>query len=192
MSSGADVVDSKEKLIKWLNAVQNSFMVGMAAVFLYEREEVWPLLEDAELGFVPKGMPLAESNFSFRLLIYFVGDRMRQEEIRRSLLLDFREYLLRNTLAETLELTREYCKATGQMNKLYTASWYHFARIIRNALTHDSIIRFDKYSQPPLIFDRWTLERSDEGRHLSETQVASTATVPLLVAIHQFVEKELA
>src|SRR2546421_11025808 len=118
MSTGANVVDSKEKLTTWLNAIQNSFMVGMAAVFLYEREEVWPLLEEAELGFVPKGRPLAEPNISIRLPIHFVGDRMRDSQVRGPLLNDFREYLLRNTLAETLEHTREYCEATHQQNKL--------------------------------------------------------------------------
>ena len=191
MSSSPNLIDNKDKLTTWLNAIQNSFMVGMAAIYLYEQSEVWPLLEGAELGFVPQGKERVEPNLSIRLPIHFVADRMQRSEARVPLLHDFREFLLRNALAETLEHVREYCEATQQHKSLYAAPWYHFARMIRNALTHDGVIRYDKYSRPPIAFDRWTLNAEDEGRHISESGIASTATVPLLVAIHAFVEKEL-
>jgi len=188
---GAHVVDTKEKLTNWLSSIQNSFMVGMAAVFLFEQEDVWPLLKDAELGFVPEGAAFSPENMSIRLPIHLVGERMQQEGLRPLLLKDFREYLLRNTLSETLEHTREYCEATSQMAKLNSAPWYHFARVIRNALTHDSRVRFDRLARPPLAFDRWRIESAHAGKHIADIGLASTATVPLIVAIQEFVEQEL-
>ena len=175
----------------WLNSIQNSMMIGMAAGYLYELSEVWPLLENAEVGFVPEGKEIREENLSYRLPVHFVGDRMRDDAVRPVMLKDFREYLLRNTLSETLEHTREYCVATHQEDKLLSADWYHFARVLRNAITHDSVIRFDRLARPPLAFGRWTIEAAHEGKHISQTGVASTATIPLLVAIHRFVDEKL-
>jgi hypothetical protein len=116
---------------------------------------------------------------------------MQNSETRATLLKDFREYLLRNTLNESLEHTREYCVATKQKQKLFAAPWFHFARVVRKAITHDNIVRFDQHARPPLTFQRWVLDASHEGMHIADTQVASTATVPLIVAIQEFAGREL-
>ncbi len=118
---------------------------------------------------------------------------MKTPELQRSLLQDFREYLFRNTLAEALEHTREYCRSTHQEHLLLSEPWFNFARVVRNALTHDGIIRFDKKkAPPPITFYRWTLRPEHEGQPIASiTPLASTATIPVLQAARTCIETRL-
>lgn len=185
-------VTEKERLLACLNAIQNNFMVGMAAVFLLENEQSWPMLEGGYVGFHPQSTEGTPENASLLLPVYAVGEAMPDPEIRKKLLFDFREFLFRNTLAEALEKTREYCQATGQEPLLNSTDWYNFARVIRNALTHNGIIRLDRYARPPLVFQKWRVDASDDGRNVKDLiGVPSTTAVPILQAIRNFVESTL-
>jgi hypothetical protein len=183
-------ITTKDKLVAWINAAQNSFVLGMAALFLFEQEAVWPFLEDAKVGFCPPGAPTDPEHASYLIPVHYVRVALQDSRLRDGLLSDFREYLLRNTLAEALEHTREYCHATDQEQLLLAQPWYNFARVIRNAMTHDGVIRFDKKrSPPPITFDRWRFESTHEGKLLHEANVvASTATIPVLEAVASFIE----
>ncbi|MBR7956153.1 hypothetical protein KDW78_19965 [Burkholderia cenocepacia] len=49
----------------------------------------------------------------------------------------------RNLIKESYEVTRLYAKAIGV--SLKTQSWYQFARMVRNCLSHDFHFRFNNY-----------------------------------------------
>jgi hypothetical protein len=69
--------------------------------------------------------------------------------------------------------------------------WYNFARLIRNALMHDDVIRFDKTAQPPVSFMDWTIEAGDEGKHLSELGIRTTSALTVLDSARAFVDNVL-
>src|SRR5260370_42553009 len=55
--------------------------------------------------------------------------------------------LLLNLIQDTFELIRNYCKATNQLNKIKSQPWYHFARLLRNAVTHNQRWKFEDYER---------------------------------------------
>ncbi|HEY2091233.1 MAG TPA: hypothetical protein VGJ81_05055 [Thermoanaerobaculia bacterium] len=185
--------EAKDKLLEFLNLFQNNFMTGMAATYLLEQPESWDLLEGAYIGFVPAGLELKEENFSYKFPVHAATNALRKESLRHGLLLGFRNMLFRTLLAETIEHVREYCEGTHQKDKLLASDWYNFARLIRNAETHDGTLRFDKKAKPPVIFKQWHLDGADEGKQLAELiTIPNTTAVPILESARLFVKKELA
>jgi hypothetical protein len=184
--------ESKEKLLHWLDVFQNMFMTGMAATYVLEQPESWDLLERAYVGFYPAGVEAKEENLSYKFPVHAVGTALRDDSLRDGLLLDFRNMLFRTLLSETLEHVREYCEGTGQADKLPKSDWYNFARVLRNAETHDGFIHFDKTARPPIVFKQWRLDAADEGKHLRELiAIPSTTSVPILESARSFVQHEL-
>lgn len=180
-------------IVGWLDTLQNNFMVGMAGAFLLEKEEAWPLLHHGQIGFHPPEAAATPENASVMLPVHYVGEAVRNEQIRTHLLRSFHEALFRTLLSEALEKAKEYCKDTGQLTKLYSAPWYNFARVLRNATTHDGYVRFDQYIKPPVVFQQWRFEAEHNGQRIDKIiSIPSTTAVPLLQAIRKFVETELA
>ena len=50
----------------------------------------------------------------------------------------------------TFEKLKTHCDAIGQDSAFKACNWYQFARIVRNALTHDQKWRFNKYDKSVL------------------------------------------
>lgn len=59
----------------------------------------------------------------------------------------FSTMLLRNLILDTFEVIRDYCKATGQLQLMRSQPWYQFARLLRNAVTHDQCWIFKDYDR---------------------------------------------
>ena len=50
---------------------------------------------------------------------------------------EFGKMLVRTVTLDAYEQLYDYCETTGQLDKLQRQEWYLFARLVRNALTHD-------------------------------------------------------
>ena len=185
------LANTKIDLLQDLDAINNNFMLGMAAAYLLNHPDAKMMLRDVHLAFIPQGAPRERENASIEIPIEVVIGALEQPEIRESLITSFRNQVFRTTLSETLEAIKEYCVNTRQSKVLLDADWYNFTRLIRNALTHDGILRFDKKARPPVEFFRWRLEASDEGKHLSALGIPTTSAVPVLQRARQFVESAL-
>ena len=59
--------------------------------------------------------------------------------------------LLRNITNDSFEVIKEYCKDSSQLSKMHAQPWYDFARLVRNALTHNQ---------------HWLLNRDSDKRKL--------------------------
>ncbi len=68
--------------------------------------------------------------------------------------LEFSKMLLRNFTNDSFEIVHNYCEESDQLDKLRSQLWYHFARLVRNALTHNQ---------------RWLLSRPSDLRILPVT-----------------------
>jgi hypothetical protein len=184
--------ENKPSLLHWLDAIQNNFMVGMAASYVFERSETWGLLDGARVGFLPAGAEPKEENLSFNLPVYHVGSALRDETLRAGLLLDFRNMLFRALLSETMEHVGEYCRGTNQSATLLKSAWFNFARVLRNAETHDGAVHFDKKAVPPVVFQKWRLEASDDGKRLRDLiGIPNTTSIAIIESARTFVNEEL-
>jgi|GEM_PF-1316946 len=184
--------ETKGALLHWLDVIQNNLMVGIAASFVFEQPDTWDLMNGAYVGFHPPGTEAVDENLSYKLPIHPVGEGLRDETLRKGLLSDFRNMLFRTVLAETMEHVSEYCRGTNQTERLLKSSWYNFARLIRNAETHDGVLRFDKKAPPPVTFQRWCLEAADEGKQLKELiGIPNTTSIPIIESARAFVQDEV-
>ena len=56
-------------------------------------------------------------------------------------------FLTRNHLKEVFRVTQAYCKKTDQIKLMKSESWYQFARVITNSLSHDFKLNFNDYDK---------------------------------------------
>lgn len=75
---------------------------------------------------------------SFHPVVSLLGDAPRLVHSADLLYLA----IVRAAVTECLDLTREYCKGTGQTAKLKAQPWFQTLRIIRNAFNHNFRLEF--------------------------------------------------
>jgi hypothetical protein len=49
---------------------------------------------------------------------------------------------VKDAITQTYEVLREYCEATNQLVDMKSQPWYHFARLVRNSMSHDYTLNF--------------------------------------------------
>lgn len=84
---------------------------------------------------------------------------------------EFSKMLLRNFTLDCFEAVRDYAKTSGQLPLMRSQSWYHFARLVRNALTHDQCWNFksDDLLLLPVTWNGKTIEASLQGQEVKGT-----------------------
>ena len=78
-------------------------------------------------------------------------------------------FLTRNLLKETFRITQSYCQVNGKINILTTESWYQFARIIVNSISHNFRLKFrsNDMKHLPVTYRDQTIDASMNGQSLS-------------------------
>lgn len=79
----------------------------------------------------------------------------------------FSAMLLRNLILDAFELISDYCERTKQVENMKSQSWHQFARLLRNALTHDQCWRFSKGDEKVLPVS-WNGKRIDQAMDQQE------------------------
>lgn len=73
-------------------------------------------------------------------------------------------------LKEPFEIIKAYCKEIDQTELFELQTWYHFVRIIRNAMSHDFRFNFSSYDKTdrlPLTWKEKTLTASMDGDEMT-------------------------
>jgi arginyl-tRNA--protein-N-Asp/Glu arginylyltransferase len=70
---------------------------------------------------------------------------------------------------DSFELIKDYCKATNQSGQMKAAAWYHFARLLRDALVHNQCWEFKNYDRAilPITWRGQTITISMENHAVS-------------------------
>jgi hypothetical protein len=71
---------------------------------------------------------------------------MKKESDRNIACEEFAKMGLRNLIKEAFELIKDYSNNTNQEQTFKSQNWYHFARIIRNCLSHNFKFQFSSPS----------------------------------------------
>lgn len=83
--------------------------------------------------------------------------------------MEFAKMLLRNLTIDSYEALFNYCEHTNQLVQMQMQSWYGFARMVRNSLTHTQHWRFHSpdLARLPVTWRNKTIEASMNGHELS-------------------------
>lgn len=148
---------SKAELISQLQNAKNNCILSLAAVSLFADEMSFTRLrgKTGELG-------------NYHVSFDQVASLLEQKTDREIALKEFAKMSLRALIKESFELLRDYCKSSGQNNSLKTQSWYQFARLIRNCLSHNFKFEFNGYDRNllPVTWDQRSITISMEGTYL--------------------------
>lgn len=191
----------KETLLVQLDWVKNSYLLGFTASFL---------LSFAEFSNITKGIKRIELNNDDGALIEAVDlDNMRKrlndDEKRKSELHSFLMFQMKVSASEPFELIKDYCKntcackgtceETCNMAKWKKLEFYHFGRILRNCLSHNSNLEFNKDDIKKEIFPvSWgdkTITEDMDGKPLEKSVFKYNDVPSLIDAYRTFVEAEL-
>jgi hypothetical protein len=94
--------------------------------------------------------------------------------------------IVRAAITETLDLTRDYCRSTGQTKILKAQPWFQIFRIFRNALNHNFLIEFKEEDQKMLPVE-WSGLRIDASH---EEMQLTLEILPLAKALEWLEELE--
>lgn len=199
---------NKQDLLSQLNNAQNNFMLGVAALGLLVQEESISILEKrvcilTETSFLfvsdvsqvheqfrDVQFPLKFAPFPLIAAASYIkdADKGQIQAIQR----EFFSMLLRTLLKESFEATKDYCKSSKQLSLFEKQDWYHFARIIRNCLSHNFLVEYsnrDKISLPIWKGKSFTLEM--DGKPLNISFLGIDGALELCRDVSRFVEISL-
>ena len=93
---------------------------------------------------------------------------MRKENDRNIACKEFVNMGLRILIKESFELIKDYSDNTSQTQLFKNQSWYQFARIIRNCLSHNFKFQFRDHDKTllPLVWKNKTIDISLDTTHL--------------------------
>lgn len=101
--------------------------------------------------------------------------------------------ILSATITETLDLTRDYCRSTGQTRILKAQPWFQVFRICRNALNHNFMIEFTKEDRTmlPVEWNGVRIDASLENRQLSLGILPLDKAMEWLEELERFISTDL-
>lgn len=117
---------TKDELLNGLNNLLNNFLYGFVCSKL-ATPEAWSQASS-------KAAVFGDIEIQLGPLAKRVLDP--DPEQRKRFLRNYETSLVRAIVRESHELILLYCEETGQYKKYEAASWYQFARIMRNTVSH--------------------------------------------------------
>lgn len=173
---------TKEELVIQLEHTKNSFIIGLAALSVFDSGQAVPLLEHHVAAFGDYTIPFNQ-----------VAELLKKQPDCGIALSEFNKMLMRTTLKETFEHIKEYCTETEQYDIFKKQNWYEFARMIRNFLSHNCHFIFNKYDRDRLPIKYGDIEIIEEmnGKGLGDYVFGNTETWELFTAMEAFVSSEL-
>jgi hypothetical protein len=145
----------KPELIAALENAKNNFVLGQAAVCLFTLDPARKCLIGQEARF-------GEFTVSFEQVHNLLAIPADAEIANK-------EYLkmhFRALIKEGFELLKNYCAETDQQQLFRDEPWFHFARLIRNALSHNFRFSFNRRDDLPVSWEGRTIDRVMDGQDL--------------------------
>ena len=142
---------NKNDLIAQLENVKNNYFMGLAAISLMSE------------SFAIKHLKQSTCNFgSYSISFHPLASLLAVELDKRIAMKEFTTMLIRGLLKESYEIVKFYVETNAQADKFKSQDWFHFYRLIRNAVSHNFHFDFGK-------FDKTLLPISWNGRIIDIT-----------------------
>lgn len=141
----------KNDLVSRMENIKNNFILVMAAISLFYDKRSYPILNESKISFGTNSIDFKQ-----------VADMMKNENNRKITCDEFGKMGLRILTKESVRLIEDYCKKSGQLSKLKSQTWWQFARIISNSISHNFIFEFrpgDK-KELPVTWNNKTIDLS--------------------------------
>lgn len=173
---------TKKELMSQLENAKNNYILALAAISLFSNEKVYPILEESHAKF---GTYTVEFKQVKKLLIKAADRDIAVKEFLTS--------QIRALIKESFELIKNYCDETKQDSTFKAESWYQFARMIRNCLSHNFKFEFRKYDKRllPVSWKGRTIDASMDGKHLELKFFGYVETWELFMEYQTFVYNQL-
>jgi len=144
----------KSELLRMMTNARNNFTVGLAGVLMLDHDNISDIRGKSSLV-------LGENyELPFDQVEALLGEDYGN---KLAVLFEFLNMLLRTFMKEAYELLKAYCRDTGQLRQMQCQTWFQFARIIRNCLSHD--LRFDLSKDMKLLPVTWKGKTITGGMH---------------------------
>jgi hypothetical protein len=173
---------TRKELLSQIENAKNNYVLGLASISLFSNEKSYPILDESVVQFGTYTIEFKQ----VKNLMITSGDR----EIA------IREYLtsqIRAVIKESFELIKNYCSETNQTYLFHAETWYHFARMIRNCLSHNFKFEFTKFDKGllPIAWKSKTIDSSFDGRDLKIEFFGYIETWELFSEFHNFANNKL-
>lgn len=146
----------KRQIFNRLTHLRNSLVMGLAADVLFHDTHAPDVLK-----------PVVAQMGDVAFALGQVADALVRPEARDQICSEFRKLVFRAGTAEPFEAVEKYAAITRQAALLEAASWYPFAKLLRNAIRHGSVV-FTPYfeSSLPITYRHITIAKGDAGRSI--------------------------
>ena len=100
----------------------------------------------------------------------------------------------RSALTDLFSLTKAYCHATGQTDKLKAQPWFAFWYILRNCFAHEMVFNFNKTERAmlPVTWSGATIDDSMNRKPLRQGQLSYDKMHELIEAAQSFLLLDVA
>jgi hypothetical protein len=170
---------TKNELISQLENAKNNWILGLAAISLFNNEESLPILEKRHCKFG-----------GYTVQFKQVSNLLSNPSDRDIAIKEFLKSQKRALIKESFELIKDYCDVTNQSSSFKAEPWYQFARMIRNCLSHNYRFEFKNHDKKllPVLWKNRTIDSSMDGQEL---QLNYVETWEFFSEYQDFVENRL-
>lgn len=173
---------TKEELVNQLVHTKNNYIIGLAALSVFNSGQAIPLLERHAAAFGDYSVTFDQ-----------VAELLKKAPEHGIVLNEFNKMLMRTTIIESFEHIKEYCQNTNQYPLLKQQEWYEFARIIRNFLSHNCRFIINKYDRErlPIKWGKLEITERVHGKGLEAGSFGNIETWELFQQFETFVQNNL-
>lgn len=124
-----------------------------------------------------------------------LADRLEQPSSRNALSSDFMLNQLHALIRVPFEILRDYCKDFDNsdptqhlVQKMKEAPWYEYARMVRNVISHNFHVQFEKHDKKilPVTWNGITLSQEMEGQPITYKSLWHKKGYELFLAMRTF------
>lgn len=173
---------TKRELLGQLTNARNNYVLGLAAMSLFTESASIEHLRKRHASF---GGYIVEFNQ--------VSSLLSSQHGRDIALKEFLTMLIRALLKESFELVRDFAEDSKQDILFKSQPWYHFARMIRNCISHDFHFRFTPHDlrKLPITWNARKLDASLQDKPLAVSFLGYDGTWELFCQIERFAIESL-
>jgi len=173
---------TKAELLSQLENAKNNYILGLAAISLFSSPKAYPILEHNRATFGTYSIEFGQ-----------IVSLLRKDADREIAIREFLTSQIRAVIKESFELIKDYCHHTGQEPVFRAAPWYHFARMIRNCLSHNFKFKFAGHDRTllPVSWGSRKITVSEDGQPLRLDFFGYVETWELFQAYQSFVDNDL-
>jgi len=173
---------TKQQLINQLEHTKNNYILGLAAFSMFDSGLTNQQLAHHAAAF-------GEYTITFAQVVTLLQNSKDREIALR----EFGKMLMRTLIKEAFEHIKDYCEKTDQYIPFKAQSWYEFARMIRNFLSHNCKFEFNKYDKDrlPITWGKKAITIDLDNKSPDMSFFSYIETWELFQEFTTFVENEL-